>query len=170
MPTINSEPFLKLPRMLRLELRLLFEYATAMLKNKMSDMLPKYNRRKQSSMKLNNAMGFKGAKMEFEYYDIVLTRNCILPGHIDEKNDHCAGYNFVMVYSFFRIIDSLEYKVSVIMTTRSTVGAALDKIKKSAIDKNKNAYFDIIKKDVFDKIKNATFDQIQKNGVNKIIK
>ena len=48
------------------------------------------------------------------------------------------------------------------MTTRSPVGAALDKIKKSAIDKNKNAYFDIIKKDVFDKIKNATFDQIQK--------
>ena len=43
MPTINSEPFLKLPRMLRLELRILFEYATAMLKNKMSDMLPKYN-------------------------------------------------------------------------------------------------------------------------------
>ena len=56
-----------------------------MLKNKMSDELPKYNRRKQSSMKLNNAMGFKGAKMEFEYYDIVLTWNCILPGHIDEK-------------------------------------------------------------------------------------
>ena len=57
-----------------------------------------------------------------------------------------------MVYSFFHIIDSLEYKVSVIMTTRSTVGAA--------IDKNKNAYFEIIKKDVFDKIKNATGDQI----------
>ena len=51
-----------------------------------------------------------------------------------------------MVYSFFYIIDSLEYKVSVIITTRSTVGAALDKIKKAAIDKNKNAYFDIIKK------------------------
>ena len=67
MSTINSEPFLKLPRMLRLELRILFEYATDMLKNKISDILPKYNRRKQSSMKLNNAMGFKGAKMEFEY-------------------------------------------------------------------------------------------------------
>jgi len=65
-----------------------------------------------------------------------------------------------MVYSIFHIIDSLEYKVSVIMTTRSPVGAALDKIKKYAIDKNKNAYFDIIKKDVFDKIKNATGDQI----------
>ena len=124
-----------------------------MLKNKMSDMLPKYNQQKQCSMKLNKAMSYKGIKMEFEYYDIILTRNCILPGHIDEKNDHRAGYNFVMVYSFFHIIDSLEYKVSVIMTTRSTV-------KKAAIDKNKNAYFEIIKKDVFDKIKNATGDQI----------
>ena len=73
-------------------------------------------------------MGFELATMQFEYYDIVITRNTVLPKHIDQKNDHRVGYNFCAVYSYYHIIDGLEYKVSIIMTTRTTLGSALTKL------------------------------------------
>ena len=65
--------------------------------------------------------------MCFEYYDILLSRNTVLLKHIDSKNDHRPGYNFCVVYSFFQVIEKLEYNVSIIMTTRSDVGAAIEK-------------------------------------------
>ena len=128
MPTISYEPFLKMPIMVRKELRNIFECATQVLKIKMPTMLPKHNVRKACAMKLNAAMGLPSASMEFEYYDIVLTRNVVLPKHIDRSNDHRKGYNYCVVYSFFHIINHLEYKVSIIMTSRVSVGAALAKL------------------------------------------
>ena len=128
MPTISYEPFLKMPIMVRKELRNIFECATQVLKSKMPTMLPKHNVRKACAMELNAAMGLPSASMEFEYYDIVLTRNVVLPKHIDRSNDHRKGYNYCVVYSFFHIINQLEYKVSIIMTSRVSVGAALAKL------------------------------------------
>ena len=90
-------------------------------------MLPKRNIRKQCSTKLNDEMGFPKATMEFEYYDIVITRNVKLPKHIDQSNDHRDGYNYCVVYSFFHVVKNEEYKLSIIMTSRLTVGAAIDK-------------------------------------------
>ena len=54
----------------------------------------------------------------------------MLPKHIDSKNDHRSGYNLCTIYSYYQAIDGLEYKVSVIVTTRSSVGAAFDKAQK----------------------------------------
>ena len=73
-------------------------------------------------------IGFPNASFKFEYIDIVLSLNTILPKHIDSKNDHRKGYNHCTVYSFYQVVDELEYKVSVIMTTRLTVGAAFEKV------------------------------------------
>ena len=58
---------------------------------------------------------------------MVLSLNIVLPKHIDSKNDSRKGYNLCVVYSFYKNIDDLEYKVSVIMTTCSAVGTAYDK-------------------------------------------
>ena len=128
MPTISYQAFLNMPRIVRKELRNIFQCATQVLKSKMPTMMPKHNMRKACAMELNAAMGLPRATMEFEYYDIVLTRNVVLPKHIDRNNDHREGYNYCVVYSFFHIINHLEYKVSIIMTSRVSVGAALAKI------------------------------------------
>ena len=81
---------------------------------------------KKFTNKLNDQLGIAGSSTLFEYYDIVLTRNCVLPKHIDSKNDHHAGYNFCVVYLFHHSINGVEYKVSIIMTTMTNVGASLD--------------------------------------------
>ena len=91
-------------------------------------MMPKHNIRKACAKKLNEEMSLPRASMEFEYYHIVLTRNVVLPKHIDMKNDHREGYNYCVVYSFFHVINNLEYKVSIIMTSRVSLGVALEKI------------------------------------------
>ena len=65
--------------------------------------------------------------MCFEYFDILLSRNTVLLKHIDSKNDHRPGYNFCVVYSFFQVIEKLEHRVYIIMTTRSAVRAAMEK-------------------------------------------
>ena len=128
MPTISSKDFLVMPRSIRMELRNIFQCATQVLKRKMPSMMPKHNIRKACAQKLNEEMGLPRASMEFEYYHIVLTRNVVLPKHIDMKNDHREGYNYCVVYSFFHVINNLEYKVSIIMTSRVSLGAALEKI------------------------------------------
>ena len=79
------------------------------------------------SKKFNHLLGYPSAKFRFEYIDIVVSRNTALPKHIDSKNDHRDGYNLCVVYSFYCVIDSLEYKVSVIMCTRNDVGVALER-------------------------------------------
>ena len=127
MPTIAFKAFVKMPKCLQIELVQVFECASKFVKECMPDMFPS-KQRKRCTKKLNGLMGFELATMQFEYYDIVITRNTVLPKHIDQKNDHRVGYNFCAVYSYYHIIDGLEYKVSIIMTTRTTLGSALTKL------------------------------------------
>ena len=125
MPTIKYEPFVKLPKSLKDELIILFECADNFVRRNMPGMFSN-RKRFQCAKKLNEVLGYPKAKMRFEYYDIVITRNIVLPKHIDQKNDHRIGYNYCVVYSFYHCIEGLEYKVSVIMTSRCTIGAALE--------------------------------------------
>ena len=80
--------------------------------------------------RLNSLLGFPKSRALFEYYDIILSRNMILGKHGDEKNDHRTGYNHCVVYSFYCEIDDLEYKVSIVMTTRSAIGCPMDRVSK----------------------------------------
>ena len=73
-------------------------------------------------------MGFPNSKNRFEFVDIVVSRNTILLKHIDYKNDHRTGYTLCVVYSFHQIVDEVDYRVLVIMTTGTSVGAALDSV------------------------------------------
>ena len=75
-------------------------------------------------------MGFESSSSLFEYIHIVIAKNTVLNEHVDHKNDHRPGYNFCSVYSFFHVKDNDEYRISLIMTTRTTIGAAVEKLKK----------------------------------------
>ena len=77
--------------------------------------------------RLNAQLGFPTSTSKFEYFHFVLTRNTILQKHIDRMNDARPGYNFCVVYSFFQQVEELEYRVSVIMTVRNTVGVAFER-------------------------------------------
>ena len=126
MPTISYREFVILPKSLKDELIHVFECAHNFVMSSMPDMFPRNPKRVKCTKKLNTTLGYPKAKMKFEYYDIVITRNIVLPKHIDQKNDHREGYNFCVVYSYYHTIQGFEYKVSIIMTTRSTIGAVLE--------------------------------------------
>jgi len=130
MPTIEHLAFTTLPDSLKIQLTKLFESAQMFVDKCIPNAFPKGARTHHCTKTLNNALGIPHTKSKFEYYDIVLSRNTVLPKHIDSKNDHRSGYNLCTVYSYYQAIDGLEYKVSVIMTTRSSVGAAFDKAQK----------------------------------------
>ena len=76
---------------------------------------------------MNVSMGAVTSSSLFEYVHIVLTHNTEISEHIDWKNDHRIGYNICSVYSSFVNIDDLSYRLSIIMTTCTTLGAALEK-------------------------------------------
>ena len=79
--------------------------------------------------RMNAALGHPSSRNNFEYVDIVLSRNCVLPAHLDRKNNHRAGHDHCAVYSFSVLVKDLQYQVAIIMTTRYAVGACLEKIK-----------------------------------------
>ena len=91
---------------------------------------PDKYRNEQFAGRLNALMGFPKSRAKFEYYDIILSRNTVLHKHCDTKNDHRVGYNHCVVYSFFHSISNKCYRVSIIMTTRTSVGAAYEKAMK----------------------------------------
>ncbi len=79
-------------------------------------------------------MTFPQSSSKFEYVNIVLSHNTNIKDHIDWKNNHRTGYDICIVYSAYLTICSVEYRLSIIMTTRYTVGAALGKaVKKDPI-------------------------------------
>ena len=78
---------------------------------------------------MNTQLGFPLSTNQFEFVDIVVSRNTVLMKHIDHKNDHRKDYNQCVVYSFHQMVDEIVYKVLVIMTSRTTVGAAMDSTK-----------------------------------------
>ena len=88
---------------------------------------PNQHRTNTFSKLFNQTLGYPQEKFKFEYFDIVLYLNTILPKHIDSKNDSREGYSLCVVYSFYQKVDDLEYKVSIIMTTRSAAGAAYER-------------------------------------------
>ena len=128
MPTINCDQFNAVPEHLKPQLVKIFDAGQMFVDHNLPNSFPNMARTRFASKLLRETIGFPNASFKFEYIDIVLSLNTILPKHIDSKNDHRKGYNHCTVYSFYQIVDKLEYKVSVIMTTRLTVGAAFEKV------------------------------------------
>ena len=78
--------------------------------------------------RLNKAIGFPDSTNRIEYVNTVLSRNTMLPGHIDTQNDHWRGYSQTAACSYKTDIANKAYRVSIIMCTRSSVGACLKDI------------------------------------------
>jgi hypothetical protein len=127
MPGTNTKSFDKLPHTLKEQLMILFECVTqfTLLWNKES--FPDQQRNTLCAGHLNSQLGFPTSKSRFEYYHMLLSRNAILKKHCDVKNCHRHGYNICCVYSYYLKIKGEEYKVSIIMTSRTTVGSAYNK-------------------------------------------
>ena len=69
----------------------------------------------------------------WEYVDVLVTSGTGLARHCDHLNDNRKGYNHCSVYSYGRVIGGDEYKVSIIMTTRKSVGRATERIKEAGV-------------------------------------
>jgi hypothetical protein len=84
---------------------------------------------------INREVGYESSTARFEYYDILLTEVgtslSTLIRHMDKQNDLRSGYDYSVVYSFYRVHKGTLYKCSIIMTTRKTCGAAMEKINKA---------------------------------------
>ena len=128
LPTINVKDFTYMKPSLQQSVLLLMETATRYVKVLDSLAFSDHERTAAATVPFNDVLGFPQSISCFEYVHIVLTRNTRLNKHIDTKNDHRSGYNHTVVYCFYQVIHCVTYRVSVIMTTCYTVGAALEKI------------------------------------------
>ena len=57
-------------------------------------------------------------RFSWEYVDILITANSKLCRHMDHVNDGTEGYKFCCVHSFSHALNGVDYKVSIIVTTR----------------------------------------------------
>ena len=130
MSTISYNQFTSVPISLQPQLITILEAAQIFVDTHLPNSFPNEIQTKYGSKRLKRSIGFPNALFKFEYLDIVLSLNTVLPKHIDSKNDNRQGYNHCTVYSFYQVVDELEYKVSIIMATRLTVGAAFAKAHK----------------------------------------
>ena len=133
MPTIDVSLFRQMPSSLQDRFMTVVEHAHKFLLCHYPDAFPDKFRNENCASLLNNHLGFPFSCSKFEYFDIVISRNIALIKHIDTKNDHREGYNYSVIYSFYCLFLGLEYKVSIIMTTRCTVGAPVERIHKKSI-------------------------------------
>lgn len=80
-------------------------------------------------------------KFRWEYIDILITANSKLCRHMDHVDDDADGYNYTCVHSFDYSLDGVDYKVSIIMTTRDRLANPLNrimaKLEKEGADKYK---------------------------------
>ena len=122
----NVKPFISLHKDLKDQLMIIFNNSTQFTKQWLKQSFPSMGRNEECTGYLNELMGYPKASSLCEYCNIVLSRNTILRKHIDYKKDHQEGYNICSVYSYYSTINDDEYKVSIIMTTRTTVRSAYD--------------------------------------------
>ena len=73
--------------------------------------------------RLNNKLGFPRSSNLFEYDDIVVSRNTVLPSYFDWNNDHRTGYDHTVVHTYLTKVDGKVCRVTIIMCTRTVVGA-----------------------------------------------
>ena len=65
---------------------------------------------------------------KFEYVDIVVSHNTVLPAHLDRNNDNRPGYDHTVVYTYTTKVYGKLFCVAVIMCTQTVVGANKTKL------------------------------------------
>jgi len=135
-PIIKTEHFEKLPtETLAYLFEVIFPTGQKFLDDNEGN--DKYNddlRYNLFAYEFNKALGYGSAKCRFEYYDILVAEvgtplGASLYRHVDGKNDNRAGYTGSVVYSFHCEHEGLYYKCSIIMTSRTVCGRAMERIR-----------------------------------------
>ena len=132
MPSFRSKDFLAMPKNLRDQLCKLLCIASEEVKKVWPGSFHDKMRNEIFGNKMRKELGIKeGIKCEFpwEYVDILVTCETGLSRHCDYLNDRRDGYRHCSIYSFWRTVDGVEYKVSIIMTTRTSIGKAMERIR-----------------------------------------
>ena len=124
-PPVNVKLFQSIPSALKDQLTIPFQDSTHFTKSWIKDSFPNNVRNATCAGYLNSLMGYSKLTSLFEYFDVILCRNTITRKHCDLKNNHRKEYNICTDYNFV-MLNWEEYKVSVIMTTRYTVGSGCD--------------------------------------------
>ena len=127
MPTLSVNAFQEMPISIQQQLVKVFDCAQQYTESKYPNCFPNDRRTRLFAQRMNRKIGYPNLTSKFEYYHLVLSRNTVLRKHIDTCNDSRAGYNLCVVYSFFQIVRDVEYRISIIMTTRNNVGVAFDR-------------------------------------------
>eukprot|EP00984_Skeletonema_dohrnii_P029744 scaffold20612_cov179-Skeletonema_dohrnii-CCMP3373.AAC.3 len=138
-PIIKTKNFKQLPQQV---LKHLFEviFHNAQLFLDTCGEEKRYNdplRYKLFAHEFKKRLGFEHTICRFEYYDILVTEVGVssnaLFRHVDGKNCGRAGYDSSVIYSFHCEHDNKHYKCSIIMTSRTVCGAAMEKIESSSL-------------------------------------
>lgn len=130
-PNLNVKAFLDLPRALRKKLYVIFSESAKMVKEEFPDAFNDEGRKSIFAKLMREKLECdkKDPDFPWEYVDILVTCDTKLSRHMDYKNDHRKGYEHCCVYSYVRTVKGVVYKVSIIMTTRATVGSAMETIR-----------------------------------------
>jgi len=135
-PNINTRNFLKLPpKVLDYLFTKIFPAGQEFLDSTDEAVYNDPLRNRLFAEHINREVGYESSTARFEYYDILLTEVgtslSTLIRHMDKQNDLRSGYDYSVVYSFYRVHEGTLYKCSIIMTTRTNCGAAMEKINKA---------------------------------------
>ena len=125
---LNVGFFTACPRPIQDGLIHTMETATKISKHHFPGAFRDIQRTKVYATRLNNQLQHPRSSNKFEYVDIVVSHNTILPSHLDRNNDHRPGYDHTVVYTYLTKVDGKLYRVAIIMCTRTVVGANLLKI------------------------------------------
>ena len=120
----NVKAFKQLPYDLQQQLIVILEESTRFTSLWHKDAFSDKSRNKHCAGYLNSKMGFPHSTSLFEFVDLFLSRNTTVRKHCDVKNCHRLGHNECSIYSYHVFLGSDQYKVSIIMTTRTTIGCA----------------------------------------------
>ena len=128
LPLINVKHFKDCPPHLRRGLIYIMETATKLARRKVVGAFSNHLRSKVYAKRFNDKLGFPSSSNLFEYVDIVLSYNTILPAHLDKNNDHRPGYDHTVVYSYFTKVNVMQCRVACIMCIRTVVRANTEKL------------------------------------------
>ena len=130
-PSLKCEGLKTMSRALRKKLYWVFHLVAEMVKKEHPGAFWDEMRQKIFGGMMREELGCDDDDPVFpwEYFDVLVTCDTALSRHCDHLNDWRKGYNHTSVYSYHRTVEGAEYKVSIIMTTRRSVGRAMERIR-----------------------------------------
>ena len=114
-PSFRKDDFMRMPAQLRLKFYKLLSLVAKEIRAEKPNAFGDKMREKIFFEKMKAELGIPDGEehaFPWEYVDIVVTCETGLCRHADHSNDGRDGYRHCAIYSFFRSVNNVEYKVS----------------------------------------------------------